>query len=370
MRKSYMHAFFLLQLLFLRSVRSEKCVAPSNLDTSNPPDEWCALNSRITLVSPCDLNVEERLRVPYTSKVLHRSIVKQRVMRVESVSAVQMMENNSVALTKPNVSVRTNRLVVDLSINTRRRSKSPTEFIIRYTLRGGAQLFAPCSADGSIFNASRADSSRTAVVSWRPGALMPRAIGALNVAFVVKEALATNAVGVSRAGVATATRGDIVTTVMTFPQTKVGNDGSLAAFYILFGPKGSMGRGMCAAPRHCASERGLDALKARAPGSITARLERALLIAAGTFVALFAIGFAILCCWMKRRKAEQEEANAGIEADLAVHSMASVPLSMHHFVYDTGDKYPPGKRAPQEPRRKAEEVSVRDISTYGARELK
>lgn len=312
------------------------CEAPAGTNFSDHPKYWCSLDARVSLSTECNVDVEEIIKLPWASGILHRSVPTEDNQRVEDVSAYHLLDG--IRISKLSATQRreapNNRL---LSIHVGQRPEH-VSVLITYKKIGGVRIFSQCSRLGS-FEAVKNSEARTVMLSeWAVGGRSISSIQDMTVTFFLNDrkleyidSQATVPERFTKVSQNNASSSNDEVRVSYNGRTAELSPSQLI-FYIRYYMQ--FGALSCRGSRNCKYENMI--LNEGQSSNVSNKIIIGVSLTLALIVVAAGIGILVLYC--KRVKQGQ------LDSDLKSETL---PASLRHFEYDTGDDDTGEKRAEQ-----------------------
>lgn len=307
------------------------CIAPLETNFNSQPDFWCGIKANITVGFDCTTSVVETITFPWTHSNVYRWIPHQENQTLSDIFAYREDDEKKTPLLrtlKEENSTKTNKL---MQFRTS-LSQTPVSIVVQYKVTPGVLSFKTCvNMKFELPDVSPPENHSIMVTKWAIGGLSVK-VNAVEVTFTLAD---TSKVYLDSP--VNHPKDFVDTTSVsnkTVPGTvSVTHKGSSALFrpgaflfYMRFGLLD--GAAECPETRNCLSESGH--LSEGEPVGV--RRGKIVGIGVGSAVAIVAVVALLVMLLRKQRdKAGEIEAETGTMGE-------TLPDSLRHFEYDTGDQ--------------------------------
>lgn len=315
-------------VLSIPSICGEECKARPSGDVSLPPSFWCDIQATVTISENCTTHVEERIRLPWSSGIIHRHIPKQENQVLQDARAYIQSNDKE---TDVHIGLLPDSTPTSTVYNIRiSATTEPVIILLRYSVYPGILLSTNC--DGIIsFPAVEPPSSYSVMLSkWAIGGQTVAELESMQVEFrLLRDArmsyIDSSVKHPSQFSLSTRntthTSGDSMETSITHSGEATGLNPAHFVFYFRFSLINGWAK--CPGVRSCRAET-LQLKEGSKPG-IAPGLVIGLAVGGGLAALMIIIVVWVVCCAISARRDEDV-----VEVNL--------PNSLRHFAYDTGDE--------------------------------
>lgn len=328
---------FFAMLLEVLSQQAYECRAPEGTNFQMESKAWCNLTAIVKISDKCSTQVEEIIQVPWAYGKLVRYIPHQTNQEIKQVSAFEITDKGRIELPLSEVQrdVRRVNTLVHIRAPVTRESFTIS---LQYEVERGVELYYSCRESASIFKVSRAPTggkSDNQLVKWSPGGQSATEIKVIGASFLLSKSAKTvfveSAVG-KPAEFSLLTKTNNKSPSENYRVSHEGNATGISptsvTFYFRYLRVGS-DDDQCHLARMCEEEKRRLLERFLTDGS-----KRAIIILSvglGLLFLVLLIGVWISCYKsLKKKKAE---------------NMDSLPISLRHFAFDTGEERSSGQLA-------------------------